>query len=229
MCKEAIVTGQFPSQCNGNLAQGLARAYRLPAEKLLLAAQWKDAERVQVTAQTRLLVYRDNRLDENLRTASSYCALREDFPSVIGRVAQVVCRWVEDIRILSGQSPLVVLTGDHGFTYGPSPGKETSAHRQLDGSSRCVAISGKPDEAELADESLTYIDKDVFHLPAATWPPVDATSAAALFPVGPCHTEAFSLKKSSCPLSNGSGNRSPCVGRISRSRPQPSVIGRSGE
>ena len=42
-----------------------------------------------------------------------------DFPS------ELVARWVTDFRCLRQALPLVLLTADHGFTYGPPPGEAT--------------------------------------------------------------------------------------------------------
>src|SRR5204863_4278029 len=66
VCKEAILGGALPEQCSGNLAQTILRRYQLKSDELELAAHWQDAERVRITRGVRLLVYRDNRLDDQL-------------------------------------------------------------------------------------------------------------------------------------------------------------------
>jgi hypothetical protein len=164
VCKEAILGGVFPEQCHGNLDQTLLRRYQLNADQLQLAAHWQDADRVRVTRAVRLLVYRDNRLDEQLSTFTSYRALRESFASVAASVACLVHRWTDEFRHWHGTSPLVLLTGDHGFTFGPKVEKEDAAGR-TDGLHRCVELGDrKPEESDLRDESLTFLDREVFHL-----------------------------------------------------------------
>ena len=164
VCKEAILTGRFPSECNGNLFHGLSNAYQLSDEQIQTASNWHDAERLQVNTQTKLLVYRDNRLDDRLKAASSYSVLTEELPNIFSRMSRLILRWVDDLRLLNDTRPLVLLTADHGFTFGPPPGSETGSHRKLDGSHRCIEVTDRPTDVESQDESLTFIDKDVFHL-----------------------------------------------------------------
>jgi hypothetical protein len=164
VCKEAILTGQFPSDCQGNLLHALLRTYRLNAEQVRLAANWQDAERLHISAKTRLVVYRDNRIDDQLKTAGTYKVLVEECPAVLSRVARLVERWVSDLRHLNDSPPLVLLTSDHGFTFGPPPASEARSRRTSDGRHRCVEVSDAVTQSDLADESLTFIDKNVFHL-----------------------------------------------------------------
>jgi hypothetical protein len=164
VCKEAILMGALPDACHGDLPRTLTRRYGLTAEQLQLAAHWQDAERVRVSRAVRLLVYRDNRLDEHLGTLTSYRTLRESFDSIIRAVARLVRRWVDEFRHWQSAPPLVILTGDHGFTYGPKVGEETAA-RRLERSHRCVDLGqDRPEDSELRDESLTFLDRETFHL-----------------------------------------------------------------
>lgn len=164
VCKEAILTGQFPSECQGNLSQGLVRSYGVDPAQMCLAANWQDAERLQVGPQTRLVVYRDNRVDDQLKTAGTYKVLAEECSAVLIRIARLVRRWVGDLRDLHDAPPLVILTADHGFTFGPPPGSETQSRRKIDASRRCVKLSEPANSADLSDESVTFIDKSIFHL-----------------------------------------------------------------
>ncbi|MBP3955361.1 hypothetical protein J8F10_08720 [Gemmata sp. G18] len=162
VCKEAILGGMYPEQCHGNLQQTLLKRYGLTPDQLQLAAHWQDAERVRVTRSVRLLVHRDNRLDEQLSTYTNYHALRESFTPIVASLARLVQQWVEVFKHWHSASPLVMLTGDHGFTFGPKPEKDGEA---TDGLHRCVELGDrKPDDAELRDESLTFLDRKVFHL-----------------------------------------------------------------
>jgi hypothetical protein len=59
---------------------------------------------------------------------------------------------------------LVVLTGDHGFTFGPKAEEGGTAGR-ADGLHRCIELGdGRPNESDLRDESLTFLDRQTFHL-----------------------------------------------------------------
>jgi hypothetical protein len=164
VCKEAILGGALPEQCHGNLAQTIQRRYQLSSDQIQLAAHWQDAERVRVTKAVRLLVYRDNRLDEQLSTFTSYRPLRESFVPIIGSIARLVQRWADEFRHWHGTPPLVVLTGDHGFTFGPKS-DEDGSNGGADGHHRCVALgNGRPEDSELRNESLTFLDRETFHL-----------------------------------------------------------------
>ncbi len=163
VCKEAILGGALPEACHGNLSQTLLHRYALTAEQMQLAAHWHDAERVRVTRAVRLLVYRDNRLDEQLSTFTSYRALRESFEPIIASVARFVRQWTEEFKHWHGSPPFVILTGDHGFTFGPKAVRENATGR--DGMHRCVALGdGRPEDSDLRDESLTFLDRETFHL-----------------------------------------------------------------
>lgn len=59
----------------------------------------------------------------------------------------------------------MLLTADHGFTYGPGMGSETRGQQRLDGRHRCAEVTGKPAAQDLEDESLVYLDKARLSLP----------------------------------------------------------------
>ena len=164
VCKEAVLTGKRPRDCNGDLFSQLKQRYSLGTEEILLTADWQDAERLQIEASTRLIVYRDNRIDELLHRTASYRTMLEDSKVVFERIASLIDRWVKDIRSLEQVAPLILVTADHGFTYGPKPGSETRGHRALDGTHRCVKLDGDADPADLEDDSITVIMKEIFHL-----------------------------------------------------------------
>lgn len=163
VCKEAILGGVLPEECKGNLSQTILQRYKLTNEQLQLASHWDDAERVSVTKDLRLLVYRDNRLDENLSTFTSYRALRESFNPIIISIAKLVRQWTKEFRHWHDDAaPLVLLTGDHGFTFGP---KTDITSGRTNGSHRCVALGdGRPEDSQLRDDSLTFLDRETFHL-----------------------------------------------------------------
>ena len=90
VCKEAVLTGVTPDRACGKLPQALLRAYRLDASELQVSANWEDAERTALRPSTRLLVHRDNRLDDRLHQTASYASLLED---CVGLFAQRLPCW----------------------------------------------------------------------------------------------------------------------------------------
>ncbi len=70
-----------------------------------------------------------------------------------------------DFTCLHQSPPVVLLTADHGFTYGPGLGSETRGQQRLDGRHRCVELTGKPAAQDLEDESLVHLDKARLSLP----------------------------------------------------------------
>ena len=71
VCKEAVLTGWRPDQCSGGLVPLLCKAYDLSEDQVQVAASWQDGERLQVNARTRLVVHRDNQLDDQVHRPSS--------------------------------------------------------------------------------------------------------------------------------------------------------------
>lgn len=59
-----------------------------------MSASWQDAERLRLAPATRRVVYRENRIDEQLHHTGSYRVLVEDSTRVLMRLAQLVARWV---------------------------------------------------------------------------------------------------------------------------------------
>lgn len=164
VCKQSVLTGELPDKCSGNLAAALCKTYRLDAAELQIASSWQDGERLRIGQTTRLVVYRDNRLDDQLHSMVSYRILLEECARIFPRLAQLAARWVADFRCLTQSSPVVLVTADHGFTYGPRPEIEAAPGQKFDPTHRCVPFSGDPADRGLLDGSLTVIDKDRFHL-----------------------------------------------------------------
>lgn len=159
VCKEAVLTGWRPDQCSGGLASLLCKAYDLSEDQVQVAASWQDGERLQVNAKTRLVVHRDNQLDDQVHRSGSYHVLLDESASVFRRLGELVARWVGDFTCLQQSPPVVLLAADHGFTYGPGLGSETRGQQRLDGRHRCVELTRKPAAQDLEDESLVHLDK----------------------------------------------------------------------
>ncbi|MCP4891984.1 MAG: hypothetical protein GY904_36030 [Planctomycetaceae bacterium] len=164
VCKEAILTGHLPSECRGDLKLQLQKRFGLSEDEVHVSANWKDAERFQTNSEIRLIVHRDNRLDDQLHKLASYGAMVEDSKAVFLQLSRLLKRWSDDVRCITHKPPLVIVTGDHGFTFGPTPGAETMGHRVLDGSHRCVAVDGPISPLDAKDDSITVIDKDTYRL-----------------------------------------------------------------
>jgi hypothetical protein len=154
-----------PDRACGNLHQALLRAYRLDASELQVSTSWEDAERTALHPTARLLVHRDNRLDDRLHATASYSSLLEDCFGLFARTAALLARWVNDFRCINQSPPVLLLTADHGFTYGPPPARRLDGGKGMVASPRCMEIDGDACEAQLDDPSLTVLDRDRFHLP----------------------------------------------------------------
>ena len=165
VCKEAVLTGRTPDQACGNLRTALLRAYRLEPSELLVSASWQDAERTALQSTTRLLVHRDNRLDDRLCETASYASLLEDCAGLFARAAALLSRWVDDFRCLHQSPPVVLVTADHGFTYGPPPDPYADRAPAKGPASRCIELGGAVGESGVDDPSLTVLDRNKFHLP----------------------------------------------------------------
>lgn len=162
ICKEPILTGKYPKECSGRLSENISRAYNLSKEEFLIASNWKDAERLKISLNTKLVVYRDNRLDDKLSSVRSYRDLLEDCADIFPRIGRLINRWATDLKCLKTSFPLILLTSDHGFTYGPPPCRKT--RKNSDSGRRCIIISDNFSDIDQHDDSVTFIDKEKFHL-----------------------------------------------------------------
>ncbi len=162
VCKASIASGIFPDQCTGDLRADVAKAYGLQDQQLQVAANWADAQRSRILQETKLLVYRDNRVDDQLAMAGNYRELVHECRNIADRVSSLLRRLVDDCRCINGSTPLGVIPADHGFTYGPGAlggsGHEGSDQRHF---YRCQALSST-ERRPPADEHLTFLDKNVF-------------------------------------------------------------------
>jgi hypothetical protein len=164
VCKNAVLTGFAPVDCQNDLRSDLMRAYGLSNDEIVLASNWNDAERLQLKNNTKLLIYKDNRIDDRLKMAGNYRNLLEENVNVFSSFSLLLKRWVDDYFHRNQCFPFIVLTSDHGFTYGPPPGSKTSFNVELDGTHRCVQVSDGFLSNHVSEDDYTYIDKNVFKL-----------------------------------------------------------------
>jgi hypothetical protein len=161
VAKMAVATGLPPNQCPASWEAALCQAYSLLPDELLLATEWQDVDRVQPMKKHRLIVYRDNRIDDALQSQRNYTVLREEVDSFCMDMAKRVHRWVEDLNHINGKKPSVFVTADHGFTFGPPSNKDGITVEAV-GHHRCKII----DEGVTlrAPNHLARLDKNEYHL-----------------------------------------------------------------
>jgi len=161
VAKMAVATGLPPSQCPASWEAALCQAYSLQPDELLVASEWQDIDRVQPLKKHRLIVYRDNRIDDALRSQQNYTALREEVDSFCEDMARRIHRWVDDLNHIHGAKPSVFVTADHGFTFGPPSNKDGMTVEAV-GHHRCKIID---EGATLrAPKHLARLDKNEYHL-----------------------------------------------------------------
>jgi len=161
--KTSILTGLRPDQCVGRLDALLAQVYQLEPQQVLLVDSWNDPSRAILAPSHRLLVYRENGLDDRLGDVGSYTDLLDEFGRLSEKVAERVCGWAKDFRYLTQTDPIVAVTGDHGFTYGPPPAPRGQTAAALGGQLRCVAAENGTAAAH-PKGSVAYLGKDDFFL-----------------------------------------------------------------
>lgn len=164
VCKNAVLTGFSPIRCQSGLRSDLMKVYKLSDEEIMIASNWNDAERLQIKSNTKLLLYRDNRIDDRLRMVGNYRNLLEECVNIFSSFSLLLKRWVDDYHYKNQSFPFILLTADHGFTYGPPPGSKTSFNMTLDGTHRCVQVPDEFSRNSVHEEEYTYIDKDLFKL-----------------------------------------------------------------
>jgi len=164
ICKEPILTGLNPNKCNGSTKQQLCRAYGLNDDEVLVAKDWQAASELQIASTVRLVVYLDNRVDNRLHQSESYRELTEDSEGFFQRISDCLSRWVSDVHREHDESPLLIVTADHGFTFGPPPSSETSKGPVLSSEHRYQKISGVGNEGPAKGDGATLIRKESFSI-----------------------------------------------------------------
>ena len=158
--KQAIITGSLPNKCGSDLFLSIKTAYNLTSEEISLVANWNDANRLSITEKSRLIVYRDNRLDDKLHSIVSYEELFVESIDLFEKISFLVKRYIDDLQELNGILPVVLVTSDHGFTYGPKP---TENDQLVPGKHRCYSVETE-NYKHKGNSSITFLDKELFHL-----------------------------------------------------------------
>jgi hypothetical protein len=163
VCKQSVLTGIPPKDCRSDLSADLKKVYNLDDHELIIASSWNDAERIEINDSVKLLVYKNNRVDEQLDKAGNYRNLIEECETIFLKISQVVRRWTDDYYCRKQSKPFLIMTSDHGFTYGPPPGTKTEFNLALDGKNRSISLSNDIQKKSY-HEDYTYVDKDIFRL-----------------------------------------------------------------
>ena len=163
-CKRSVLSGKLPRDTGGDLKSQLAEVYGLNPSQILLATHWRDAESSSPVAATKLLLYLDNRLDQTLSVASHYRDLNKSALGIFRNIAQLCYRWVQDLRILHSNDPVVLVTADHGFTYGPPPTSDHFGDQQRKPPKRCIRVGSETAAADLPESRYTILSAEKFGL-----------------------------------------------------------------
>lgn len=161
ICKNSVLTGLPPKECHSNLISDLMNVYKLDNKEITITSSWNDAERVEIGDHVKLLVYKNNSIDDQLDMAGNYRSLLESCDNIFLNISQVVRRWRDDYNSTNKSQPFILLTSDHGFTYGPPPGMKTEFNVVLDGKRRCVQLDKS---LSFTNNNYTIIDKELFKL-----------------------------------------------------------------
>lgn len=113
--KLAVLTGK-PSHSLPNIAEAaLRQTYQahLPSEKSLsIFKSWQDIQQ-PITAETQLVVFFENRLDERLHAAPNFDKHRQDIKPVVNQLKQSIKSWLKDA---AQREVVFLITADHGMT-----------------------------------------------------------------------------------------------------------------
>jgi hypothetical protein len=162
--KLAVLTGFKPNQCTERIEALIPDRYGLTQEEVLLVDSWNDPFRARIQPQHRLIVYRENRLDDRLDSIKSYSELLDEFHLISKQVADRISNWITDLKCWVNVAPVVIITGDHGFTYGPPSNPQGATGMSLGKHLRCIAIEKKHSTAQHPKGSVTVLDKESFCL-----------------------------------------------------------------
>ena len=115
VCKMAVLTGKhchlLANDSETALRQNYA-AYLPDTNALKVIKSWEDVSQ-HIAAQTNLVVFFENRLDERLHDGASFAKHREDITPIVRQLKRSIQSWLKD----AGQRDVVFfITADHGMT-----------------------------------------------------------------------------------------------------------------
>lgn len=115
--KIAVMTGRHAREQQGDYERALRDRYAeflVREDELQLVKNWNNA-REPLGPRTRLLVYLENRIDDDLHQCTDFTHHRERVRTVCQQIARQVKRWLQDARRRS-REVAVFITADHGAT-----------------------------------------------------------------------------------------------------------------
>ncbi|MDM8545781.1 PglZ domain-containing protein [Candidatus Venteria ishoeyi] len=115
--KAAVLTGQAASEVSSDYEKALRQRYATwleQPESLKIVKSFRESSE-HLDANTRLLVYFENRLDERLHGCLSFAKHREEVEPILKQLTRSLADWVKDAVHL-GKKPIILITADHGAT-----------------------------------------------------------------------------------------------------------------
>lgn len=113
--KMAVLTGKYSYSLPGDSEMALRQTYSayLPETNALkVIKSWEDANQ-HITAQTNLVVFFENRIDERLHDCINFSKHRDDITPIVRQLKRSMQGWLKD----AGQRDVVFfITADHGMT-----------------------------------------------------------------------------------------------------------------
>lgn len=140
--KASVLTGIDACQLPQDQEMALREKYSgllTNPNALKIIKSWKTATE-HISAETQLLVYYENRIDERLHDCVDFSKHRRDVASILNQIAEYINRWKKDAGYL-GREVVFFITADHGMTlaqlqYQGEPLGEVKE--------RVFKVSGKP-------------------------------------------------------------------------------------
>ena len=112
--KMAVLTGKPVTKLPSDNETALRETYQLKPEALKIVRSWKESSE-HLEAQTNLLVFFENRLDERLHECVSFEKHCADLKPISSQITTSIQRWTKD-AMNTGRDIAIFITADHGMT-----------------------------------------------------------------------------------------------------------------
>jgi len=120
--KMALITGKEASKLPSDSETAIREMYReyLPEQgSLKVIKSWQESKEEQIKAETNLLVFFENRIDERLHKCVNFENHRKDVSLVLRQLMESIERWSKDAAYLH-RDVVFLITADHGMTVAQS-------------------------------------------------------------------------------------------------------------
>ena len=156
ICKHAIVTGKLPNKTSAELSKThISKAYDLEENNISLISNWDAIKRFQHSEDNKLIVYRENRVDDVLHSNTSYGEALDEIQRLFKEMAKSLKRFINEMTCINNSKPLLIITADHGFTFLPN-----NSHNLFKNNKR-YSLQYTP---KCNEDNITLIPKQLFHL-----------------------------------------------------------------